>query len=522
MIYSGGPITSEVPNADLTSFALQRANVLATKPALVEGPTGRTVTYGELERSVRALAAGLVARGFAKGDTFAIYMSNVPEYAVAFHGVLSVGGRCTTVNPLYTARELADQIRDAGARMMLTSPPFLEAALEAGAAAECEVFVLGDDSSSARPFSDLFGDPANAPDTPIDGDDIAAILYSSGTTGLAKGVMLSHRNLIVNMIQSGEVLAVQEDEVTVAVLPFFHVYGLVAILNHGLLAGATIVTMPRFELEQFLSVIERYRATRAYVVPPIALALARDPSVDGCDLSALRHILCAAAPLGDEIQRACSERIGCPVTQGYGMTEMSPITHLVPPFGSITKPGSVGLPVPGTECRLVDPATGVDVGPGEPGELWMRGPQVMKGYLNNQAATAGMIDEDGWLHSGDIAVADEDGWFSIVDRVKELIKVKGFQVAPAELEAILLGHPGIADCAVIGVPDERCGELPKAFVVPAVDELDVDAVMRYVAEQVAPHKRLRHIEVIDVIPKSPSGKILRRTLRDRTPTIVLG
>jgi acyl-CoA synthetase (AMP-forming)/AMP-acid ligase II len=482
---------------------------------LIEGTTGRQISYAELERAVRSFAAGLVANGFGRGDMFAIYMSNAPEYAIAFHGALRAGGRCTTANPLYTARELSHQLADADARMLLTAPAFLETALEAGAQTGCEVFVLGDQSGGARPFSDLFGDPSDAPDVEVDGDDIAAILYSSGTTGLPKGVMLSHRNLIVNMIQSGQVLSVGEDETTIAVLPFFHCYGLVCILNHGLLAGATIVTMPRFELNQFLATLERQRVTRAYVVPPIALALSKDPSVDGYDLSSLRHILCAAAPLGDELQQACSERLGCPVTQGYGMTEMSPITHLVPPFGSEVKPGSVGLPVPGTECRLVDPETGLDVGHGERGELWMRGPHVMHGYLNNPQATAGMIDADGWLHSGDVAVVDDDGWFAIVDRVKELIKFKGFQVAPAELEAILITHPHVSDCAVIGIPDEQAGELPKAFVVAARDDFDADGVMQFVAEQVAPFKRLRAIEVIDEIPKSPSGKILRRQLRDR-------
>ena len=203
------------------------------------------------------------------------------------------------------------------------------------------------------------------------------------------------------------------------------------------------------------------------------------------------------------------------MTQGCGMTEMSPVTHLVPPDSAVKKLGSIGPPVPGTECRLVDPETGRDAYPGEPGELWMRGPQVMQGYLGNRKATAKMIDAEGWLHSGDVAIVDEDGWFEIVDRVKELIKYKGFQVAPAELEAILITHPHVADCAVIGVPDEEAGELPKAFVVPASDDLDSDALATFVAEQVAPHKRVRAIELVAEIPKSPSGKILRRLLRDR-------
>jgi acyl-CoA synthetase (AMP-forming)/AMP-acid ligase II len=515
MIHSGGPLEADIPDVDLTSFTLQRAGQLGDKPALIDGGSGRALSYSELDRSVRSYAAGLAARGFAKGDTFGIFMPNVPEYAVAFHGVLAAGGRCTTANPLYTARELGFQLADAGASMLLTVAPFLEVAREAAAHAGCEVFVLGE-ADGAASFSELLGDPAATPDIAIDpANDIAAIPYSSGTTGLPKGVMLSHSNLVANMIQSEAVLGVTSDDVVIAMLPFFHCYGLCVILNLGLRAGATLITHARFEFEQFLDLVERHRATRGYVVPPIALALAKHPAVEGRDLSSLRHVLCGAAPLGADLADACERRIGCPVTQGYGMTEMSPITHLVPPFGELNKPGSIGPPIPGTECRLVDPDTGEEVGAGERGELWMRGPHVMQGYLGNPEATAAMIDPDGWLHSGDVAVVDDDGWFTIVDRVKELIKYKAFQVAPAELEAILITHPEVADCAVVGIPDEEAGELPKAFVVAAGDELDLAAVSQFVADQVAPHKRLRAIEVIEEIPKSPSGKILRRVLRDR-------
>jgi acyl-CoA synthetase (AMP-forming)/AMP-acid ligase II len=516
MIYTGGQLEAEVPDVDLASFVLRGAGELGEKPALIDGPSGRVLSYAELERSVRGFAAGLASRGFVKGDTFAIYMPNAPEYAVAFHGVLAAGGRCTTANPLYTARELGQQLADSRAGMLLTVPAVLDVALEAAKrAGGCEVFVLGE-SDRAASFSDLLGDPDAAPKVAIDPAlDIAALPYSSGTTGVSKGVMLSHRNLVANMVQTEPVLAVSPDDVVIAVLPFFHVYGMCVIMNLGLLAGATLVTMPRFELGQFLDLLERYRVTRAYVVPPIAIALAKDLEVEGRDLSSLRHVLCGAAPLGADLAEEVAERIGCSVTQGCGMTEMSPVTHMVPPGRSVKKLGSIGPPVPGTECRLVDPQTGRDACPGEPGELWMRGPQVMQGYLGNRKATAKMIDAEGWLHSGDVAIVDEDGWFEIVDRVKELIKYKGFQVAPAELEAILITHSQVADCAVIGVPDDEAGELPKAFVVPASDDLDIDALAAFVAEQVAPHKRIRAIELVAEIPKSPSGKILRRLLRDR-------
>lgn len=550
--YSGGPLQAEIPNTDLVSFTLARARVLGDKPALIDGADGRTIGYAQLERDVQALAAGLAARGFQRGDTFAIYMPNAPEYATAFYGAIAAGGRCTTINPLYTARELAHQLADSHARILLTVPAFLDAAREAVTGLDCEVFVLGGNSDAssdrdastgmdasardatggsedwgarnaagmdATPFAELFGDPDAAPRPEIDpARDIAALPYSSGTTGLSKGVMLSHRNLVANILQMAPVLRMRTDEETmIAVLPLFHIYGLSVIMNYGLWSGATLVTMGRFELQAYLELSERHRVTRAYVVPPIALALAHHPAVEGRDLSHLRAIVCGAAPLGVELEDACSERIGAPVIQAYGMTELSP-GATVSPFGQPRRPGSVGPPLPGTECRLVDPASERDVESGERGELWVRGPQVMCGYLNNPAATAAMVDSEGWLRTGDVATADEDGWFWIVDRVKELIKYKGFQVAPAELEAILITHPDVADCAVIGMPDEEAGELPKAFVVSAAARCDTGAVMEFVSAQVAPHKRIREIELVREIPKSPSGKILRRVLRAQAQT----
>ncbi len=467
---------------------------------------------------MRSLAAGLSARGFAKGDTFAIFLPNVPEYAVAFLGVVAAGGSCTTANPRYTVRELGYQLADSRATLLLTVPPLLNVARQAAAqAGDCEVFVLGQ-ATGAAPFSELLGDPGAAPKVAFDpANDIAAVPYSSGTTGLSKGVMLSHRNLVANMVQCQALFALSPDDVVIAALPFFHLAGLAGIMNTGLRAGATIVTMPRFEPGQFLDLLERYQVTRGHVVPPMALALARHPAIADRNLSALRHITCGAAPLGAELEEELAQRMGCDVSQIYGLTETSPITHMVPLFSGAGKRGSVGPPVPGTECRLVDPQTGTDAAPGERGEVWVRGPQVMRGYLNNAEATAAMIDRANWLHTGDLGVADEDGWLTIADRVKELIKYKGLQVAPAELEAILNAHPQVADCAVIGVPDNEAGEVPKAFVVPVGDDFDADAVLAFVAGQVAPYKRIRVLACVPEIPKSPSGKILRRLLRSPGP-----
>ncbi|HEX2126738.1 MAG TPA: AMP-binding protein, partial [Thermoleophilaceae bacterium] len=426
----------EIPDADLTSFVLEHAAGRADKPALIDGPSGRTLTYGQLAGAIRALAAGLDARGFGKGDVLAVYMPNLPEYAVLLHGVASAGGRCTTMNPLYTANEVAHQLEDSGARFLVTVEPMLEVAREAAERAGIEeVFVVGE-AEGATPVTELMGDPDSAPSPEIDAaNDLAVLPYSSGTTGLPKGVMLTHRNLVANMSQNQVAFPIGEDDVLVGVLPFFHIYGMVVIMNQGLRAGATIVTMPRFDLGQFLGLIEEHGVTRAYVVPPIALALAKHPIVDEHDLSSIQTIMSGAAPLGGELAEAVAKRLDCTVIQGYGLTETSPVTHCIRPAGE-NRPGSIGPALPNTECRLVDPESGRDVGEGEPGELWIRGPQVMQGYLNNEEATRHTIDDDGWLHTGDIATVDSDGYFQIVDRLKELIKYKGFQVAPAELEAL--------------------------------------------------------------------------------------
>jgi acyl-CoA synthetase (AMP-forming)/AMP-acid ligase II len=506
----------EIPIADVTSFVLERAVERGDRAALIDGPSGRTITYAELVRAVRALAAGLAERGFGKGDALAVYMPNVPEYAIAFHGAARAGGKTTTANPLYTANELTHQLEDSGARMLLTVESSLEAATEAAERAGIggEVYVLGE-AEGARPFAELLGDPERPPEADIHPESDTAVLpYSSGTTGLPKGVMLAHQNLVANLCQLQAGFPISDEDTLIGCLPFFHIYGMTVIMNQGLRSGATIVTMPRFDLDQFLELIEKHGVTRAYVVPPIALALAKHPAVDARDLSSVTTVMSGAAPLGGELAERVAARLDCKVIQGYGLTETSPVTHVIRPTGE-NKAGSIGPPLANTECRIVDPDSGEDVAEGERGELWIRGPQVMRGYLNNAEATAATVDEEGWLHTGDIAVVDSDEYFEIVDRLKELIKYKGFQVAPAELEALIITHPQVADVAVIGVPDEEAGELPKAFVVAVGDGFDADALMEWVAGEVAPQKRVRLVEVVDEIPKSPSGKILRRVLRDR-------
>ena len=350
--------------------------------------------------------------------------------------------------------------------------------------------------------------------------DIVALPYSSGTTGLPKGVMLTHRNLVANLCQCAgaeKFDAFKERDVIIALLPFFHIYGLVVTMLLTLAEGATIVSMPRFDLQQFLAILAKYRVTIAPLVPPIVLGIAKYPSLGEYDLSSLRLVFSGAAPLGEEVARSASARLGCPVVQGYGMTEASPVTHLSPTYDAPFKPGSIGHVVPSTEVKIVEVDTTREVsGPGQDGELWIRGPQIMKGYLNRPEETAASIDADGWYHTGDVGHVDDEGYFFIVDRTNELIKYKGLQVAPAELEALLLTHAAVLDAAVTRIPDEEAGEVPKAFVVLRPDEVSravtAEALMAFVAERVAPHKRIRSVAFVEQIPKSPSGKILRRLL----------
>jgi len=512
MIFRGPYPDVTIPEVSISDFILKPVGEFKHKPALIDGPTGRTLTFGEFEEAVRRTAASLAKKGFKKGDVFGIFSTNCPEYGVAFHAVAMLGGINTTVNPLYTAEEAAFQLKNSGAKFLVTSSQFVETARAAAALSKIEeLFVFGE-AENATPFDSLLQSDGDVPRVEINPrEDLVALPYSSGTTGLPKGVMLTHYNLIANMRQMDGLEYFHRDDTLLCVLPLFHIYGLVVVLNMGLHLGATIVTMPRFDLEQFLKLIHKYQVTLSHIVPPIVLQLVRNPIVADYDLSSLKMIFSGAAPLGAELSRECTERVGCRIRQGYGMTETSPVTHSSPPAPQDLRLGSVGPAAPNTECKLVDFATGAELGPNQEGELWVRGPQVMKGYLNNPEATARTIDADGWLHTGDIGYADEDGHFFIVDRVKELIKYKGFQVAPAELEAVLLSHPAVADAAVIPCADDEAGEVPKAFVV-LKGEASAEEIMDFVGQRLAPHKKIRYVEFISQIPKSASGKILRRVL----------
>ncbi len=519
MIIHRSPLPDVViPEIPVTQYVLERSVAYPDRPALIDGPTGRVITYAQFGDLVHRFAGGLAARGFGKGDTLGLMAPNIPEYAVVFHGVAVAGGTVTTINPTYGAEEVRFQLLDAGATMLVTIGMFAEVAKEAiDGTPITEIHTIDHAVNPIEGTLDamsLLGEPIEQ--VPVDvHEDVVVLPYSSGTTGLPKGVMLTHYNLVANMAQAEPLFDLREREVALSFLPFFHIYGMQVLMNLSMSFGGTVITMPRFDLQQALELVQEHKVTRFFAVPPVVLALAKHPLVEQYDLSSLLQVFSGAAPLGAELGAEAAARVGCEVVQGYGMTELSPISHTTKEGDY--RPGTSGITVPNTECRLVDPETGEDRGIGQEGELWVRGPQVMKGYLNNEVATRNTIDPDGWLHTGDIAVVDAHHHVSIVDRVKELIKVKGFQVPPAELEALIITHPGVADVAVIGVPDDEAGELPKAFVVtkPGV-ELTAADIQDHVAPHVATYKRIKLVEFVDAIPKSASGKILRRVLRDQS------
>jgi acyl-CoA synthetase (AMP-forming)/AMP-acid ligase II len=490
----------EIPDISLGEYVLGEAASRGDHPALIDGVSGEVTSYSELARQVRALASGLVAAGVEPGDVVALISHNQPKYAVAYHAILAAGGTVTPMNPVATADEMAKQLKASGAVLALTSSA-------AAANVNVPVVVLGD----ARYDELLANGERELPR--VESSALAMLPYSSGTSGTPKGVMLTHRNLVAALAQHAPIYRLTSQDVCCAVLPFFHIYGTTNILNYSLRAGATIVTLPRFELSAFLGVMAKYRVTRGHFAPPLVLTLATAPEVEQYDLSALRLAMSGAAPLDVDVAARAAARIGAPIGQGYGMTEASPGTHFVADEEvGVVSAGSVGRLVPSTDARLVDPATGEDSD--QEGELWVRGPQVMAGYLDNPAATAETLVEDGWLRTGDILRVDAEGLWWVVDRLKELIKYKGYQVAPAELEAVLLSHPDVLDAAVIGVPHDEGGEAPKAFVVTR-GEVSPDELMAWVGERVSPYKRVRAMEFVEAIPKSASGKILRRVLRNR-------
>ncbi|MDO8383860.1 MAG: AMP-binding protein [Microbacterium sp.] len=515
----------EIPETSVFAYLFgEMSDEDRLRPALIDGTSGDVTTYGELVEQVEAVAGALASRGISPGDVVALHSPNSPAFAVVFHGILRAGGVATTVNPLSTPVEIESQLQDSGAALLFTVSALLPAALQATQAAgiaQRQIFAI-DEAPGFEALADLVAEKHPAPSVSFDpATHLAVLPYSSGTTGHPKGVMLTHRNLVANVAQAGPMVGVGSDDVVLAVLPFSHIYGMTVLLDLALKERASLVTMPRFDLAEFLRIIQDHRTTFVFIAPPIAVALAKHPAVDDYDLTSVRVIMSGAAPLDELVGNAVAKRLDARMMQGFGMTEMSPVSHVIPIDRIDIPVGTIGLIVPNMEVRLVDPASGQEIeqpadGVSAPGELLCKGPNVMLGYLGNEQATAAAFTDDGFLRTGDLATVSAEGYFTIVDRLKELIKYKGHQVAPAELEALLLSHPSIADAAVIGTKDDEGEEVPKAFVVlqPGA-ELASDEVIAFIADRVAPYKKVRQVEMIASIPKSSSGKILRKDLRAR-------
>ncbi|KAL9423660.1 hypothetical protein AB3S75_035695 [Citrus x aurantiifolia] len=513
-------------NVTLPDFVLQDAELYAGKVAFVEAVSGKAYTYAQVARDTRRFAKALRSLGLRKGQVVIVVLPNVAEYGIVALGIMAAGGVFSGANPTAHASELKKQVDAADAKLIVSYAPIYEKVKGLG----LPIIVLGEERiESAINWSELLeaADKAGnnfSNDDDVKQTDLCALPFSSGTTGISKGVMLTHRNLVANLCSTlfSVVPEMIGQVTTLGLIPFFHIYGITGICCATLRNKGKVVMMNRFELRAFLDALITHEVTFAPIVPPIILSLVKDPIVDEFDLSKLqlRAVMTAAAPLAPDLLSSFEKKFpGVQVQEAYGLTEHSCITLTYgdpanPSAGS--KKNSVGFILPNLEVKFINPETGKSLPSNTPGELCVRSQCVMQGYYNNEEETARTIDKNGWLHTGDIGCIDDDGDIFIVDRIKELIKYKGFQVAPAELEAILLTHPSVEDAAVVSLPDEEAGEIPAAFVVmnPNAKESE-DDIMDFVASNVATYKKVRVLHFVDGIPKSHSGKIMRRILKDK-------
>ncbi|CAF2097631.1 BnaA05g15310D [Brassica napus] len=514
-----------IPNhLPLHDYIFQNISEFASKPCLINGPTGHVYTYSDVHVASRRIAAGFQKLGVNKNDVVMILLSNCPEFVLSFLAASFRGATATAANPFFTPAEIAKQAKASNSKLIVTESRYVDKIKDLQN--DGVIIVCTDEEPSPIPegclrFTELT-QSTEIETVEISSDDVVALPYSSGTTGLPKGVMLTHRGLVTSVAQQVDGdnpnLYFHSDDVILCVLPLFHIYALNSIMLCGLRVGASILIMPKFEINLLLELIQRCKVTVAPMVPPIVLAMAKSPETEKYDLSSIRVVKSGAAPLGKELEDAVSAKFpNAKLGQGYGMTEAGPVLAMSLGFAKEpfpVKSGACGTVVRNAEMKIIDPDTGDSLSKNKPGEICIRGHQIMKGYLNNPAATAETIDKDGWLHTGDIGLIDDDDELFIVDRLKELIKYKGFQVAPAELEALLIGHQDITDVAVVAMKEEAAGEVPVAFVVKSKDsELSEDDVKQFVAKQVVFYKRINKVFFVESIPKAPSGKILRKDLR---------
>ncbi|XAR71532.1 Trans-feruloyl-CoA synthase [Bertholletia excelsa] len=523
-----------IPNhLPLHTYCFQRLSEFSDRTCLIVGSSGKSYSFAQTHLISQKVATGLHNLGIRKGDVIMVLLQNCAEFVFTFIGASMIGAVTTTANPFYTAAEVFKQFGTSKAKLIITQSQYVDKLRDATSqddnndlpiiGQDFTLITIDDPPENCLHFSILSeANESELPSVPIDPDDPVALPFSSGTTGLPKGVILTHKSLITSVAQQVDGdnpnLYLKEEDVVLCVLPLFHIFSLNSVLLCSLRAGSAVLLMHKFEIGTLLELIQRHRVSVAAVVPPLVLALAKNPMVASFDLSSIRMVLSGAAPLGKELEEALRSRVPQAIFgQGYGMTEAGPVLSMCLSFAKHpfpTKSGSCGTVVRNAQLKVIDPDSGSSLTRNQPGEICIRGQQIMKGYLNDEEATARTIDVDGWLHTGDIGYVDDDGEVFIVDRVKELIKFKGFQVPPAELEALLVSHPSIVDAAVVPQKDDVAGEVPVAFVVRSNGfQLSEDAVKEFIAKQVVFYKKLHKVYFVHAIPKSPSGKILRKDLR---------